>query len=68
MKLNNFNIGDLVTAKTLNLDGDTIHVSGKIASINGDVIFITKRFPKIEHFSVKADEIITGDINAKQKK
>ena len=65
MKLNNSNIGDRVTAKTVNPDGDTIFVSGEISSINGDVVFITKRFPKIEHFSVKKDDIITGDINAK---
>ena len=65
MKLNNFKIGDVVTAKTVNYDGDTIFVNGEIASINGDVVFITKRFPKIEHFSVKKDNIITGDINAK---
>jgi len=55
----NFNIGDMVTAKTVNIDGDTTYVSGEISSINGDNIFITKKWPKREHFSIKKQEIVT---------
>ena len=58
MKLSNYKIGEQVTARTSNPDGDTVFVSGKIESINGNKIFIVKKFPKIEHFSVNADEII----------
>ena len=54
-----FNLGDTVTAKTVNIDGDTIYISGKISSVNGDNIFITRKWPEIEHFSVKKQEIVT---------
>ena len=54
-----FNLGDTVTAKTVNIDGDTIYISGKISSVSGDNIFITRKWPKIEHFSVKKQEIVT---------
>tara|TARA_R100001510_G_C7655688_1_gene214992 strand:- start:667 stop:855 length:189 start_codon:yes stop_codon:yes gene_type:complete len=53
-----YKIGDSVTAKTTNLDGDTIFINGKISSLNGDVVFITKKFPRIEHFQVKIEDII----------
>ena len=51
-------IGDTVTASTTNSDGDTIFVSGEISSVNGDNVFLMKRFPKIEHHSVKVVNII----------
>tara|TARA_R110000824_G_scaffold218869_5_gene405608 strand:- start:8870 stop:9061 length:192 start_codon:yes stop_codon:yes gene_type:complete len=55
---NSFKIGDYVTAKTINDDGDTIFVSGEISSIGGDVAFLTMKFPKREHHSVKIKNIM----------
>ena len=49
---NSFKIGDYVTAKTINDDGDTIFVSGEISS------FLTMKFPKREHHSVKIKNIM----------
>ena len=53
-----FKLGDIVTEKTINRDGDATYVSGEISSISGDNIFITKKFPRTEHFSVKREDIV----------
>jgi hypothetical protein len=54
----NIKIGQSVTAKSKNIDGDTVFVSGEISSINEDIVFISRRFPKVEHFSVKIKDLI----------
>tara|TARA_R100001082_G_scaffold44518_1_gene23690 strand:+ start:2222 stop:2410 length:189 start_codon:yes stop_codon:yes gene_type:complete len=55
---NSYKIGDRVTAKTVNSDGDTVFISGNIRAITDKQVFIENRFPKIEHFSVKVEDII----------
>ena len=55
---NDYKIGDRVTASSINEDGDTIYISGTIRSISDGRVFIEKRFPKLEHFSVKHEDII----------
>ncbi len=55
--LKEYKVGDTVTAQTTNDDGDTIFISGEIRSINENIVFVTRRFPKIEHFSVKLNNI-----------
>ncbi len=60
-----YKVGDTVTAQTTNDDGDTIFISGEIRSINENTVFVTRRFPKIEHFSVKLNNIRKKEIDAK---
>lgn len=55
---NSYKIGDRVTARTVNSDGDTVFISGNIRAITDKQVFIENRFPKIEHFSVKVEDII----------
>ena len=53
-----YKIGDIVTAKTINKDGESVYVSGEISSINDKLVFLLKKFPKREYFSVKEEDII----------
>ena len=41
-----YKIGDIVTAKTINKDGESVYVSGEISSINDKLVFLLKKFPK----------------------
>ena len=50
-----YKVGDIVTAQTTNDDGDTIFISGEIRSINENTVFVTRRFPKIEHLFDKKE-------------
>mgnify|MGYP003675105067 CR=1 FL=1 len=65
MPLKEYKVGDAVTAQTTNDDGDTIFINGEIRSINGDNVFIIRQFPKIEHFSIKLNNIRKREIDAK---
>ena len=58
---NSYKIGEHITAKTTNPDGDTIFVSGNIMSITESRIFITKKFPKTEHYSVKFEDVVVSN-------
>lgn len=60
---NSYKIGEHITAKTTNSDGDTIFVSGNIMSITESRIFITKKFPKTEHYSVKFEDVVMSNRN-----
>ena len=40
-------IGDTVTAKVMGANGEESYVSGEVASINGEIVFIVARFPKV---------------------
>jgi len=53
-----YKIGDIVTAKTINKDGESVYVSGEVSSINDKLVFLLKKFPKREYFSVKEEDII----------
>ena len=55
---NNFKIGDIVTAKTIGEDGESIFVSGEITSLTDKYAFLLKKFPKRQHFSVKVEDIV----------
>jgi hypothetical protein len=53
-----YKIGDIVTAKTINKDGESVYVSGEVSSINDKLVFLLKKFPKREYFSVKEEDIV----------
>jgi|TARA_R100000234_G_scaffold16807_1_gene9122 hypothetical protein len=55
---NSFKIGDTVTATTIGEDGKSIFVSGEIASLTDKYAFLLKKFPKVQHFSVKIEDIV----------
>ena len=54
-------IGDTVTAKVMGANGEESYVSGEVPSINGEIVFIVARFPKVTHHSVKIQNIIPGE-------
>ena len=55
---NNYKIGDTVTAKTIVENGESKLVSVEITSITDKYIFLLRKFPKREHFSVKIADIV----------
>jgi len=57
---NSLNIGDTVTAKVLGIHGEEEYVSGEIASINEDYVFIVSKYPRKKHYSIKTQNIIGG--------
>ena len=58
-------IGDTITAKIMGKDGEEEYVSGEIASINGDIVFIVSKYPRLKHYSIKTQNII-GGVNGKK--
>ena len=54
-------IGDVVTAKVMGANGEESYVGGEVASINGEIVFIVTKFPRVTHHSVKIQNIIPGE-------
>tara|TARA_R100000908_G_C3748128_1_gene143090 strand:+ start:183 stop:332 length:150 start_codon:yes stop_codon:yes gene_type:complete len=46
-------------------DGEEEYVSGEIASINEDIVFIVSKYPRTKHYSIKTQNII-GGVNGKK--
>jgi hypothetical protein len=57
--LNNLQIGQRITGKTLNIKGEEITISGEVNAINDDVVFIFNKWPKKEYFAIKKRNIIS---------
>lgn len=53
-------IGDTITAKIMGINGEEEYVSGEVASINEDIVFIVSKYPRKKHYSIKTHNIIGG--------
>tara|TARA_R100000654_G_scaffold5_1_gene26 strand:+ start:5221 stop:5418 length:198 start_codon:yes stop_codon:yes gene_type:complete len=54
-----YNLGEQVTAKITLPSGEEDYVSGEVASVSNDIIFIISKFPRKKYYSIKRENIIT---------
>ena len=57
--VNKYKIGDEVTAKTKDEEGNVVFVSGSVTSVTKDRIFLIRKFPVLKHYSIKPEDIIS---------
>ena len=53
-----YNLGEHVTAKITLPSGEEDYVSGEVASVSDDIIFIISKFPRKKYYSIKRENIL----------
>lgn len=53
-----YNLGEHVTAKITLPSGEEDYVSGEVASVSDDIIFIISKFPRKKYYCIKRENIL----------